>query len=232
MLRAVIPRPVKRVLRNAHRATTFALAFRKLTRDPLAVAENHAVLAALIYGWGNDGFSAETEYLQHVIRAAWDNEAGDALECGSGLTTLALAAVAKHRGMHVVALEHIDAWGTRVRGALKRAGLTQYATVCVTPLFSYGPFEWYTDPPRDRTYGVVVCDGPPSTTPGGRYGLWPVMHEALAPGAVILLDDLDRPAEQAILRRWTTESSGVSRVYEAARPFGELRLRGSDALGQ
>src|ERR1700724_3001454 len=103
MLRRLLPRPAKRVLRDAHRAFTFARARSKLVRDPLAAAESNQVLAALVYGWGNEGFSAEYDYLRHMIRSAWHCEAGDVLECGSGLSTLALAAVAKHRGTHVVA---------------------------------------------------------------------------------------------------------------------------------
>jgi hypothetical protein len=193
-------------------------------RDPLAAAESNQVLAALIYGWGNEGFSADYDYLRHMIRSAWHGEAGDVLECGSGLSTLALAAVAKHRGTHVVALEHIDTWAHRVRRALARAGLADHATVRLTPLISYGPFTWYADPPHDRTYVLAVCDGPPGTTHGGRYGLWPVMRGSLMSGATVLLDDLDRPAEQKILRQWTAESGGVSHVHGAARRFGELRL--------
>jgi hypothetical protein len=137
---------------------------------------------------------------------------------------VALAAVAKRRGIRVVALEHIDEWARRVRTALARVGLADHATVRLAPLISYGPFTWYSDPPLDRTYVLAVCDGPPSTTPGGRYGLWPVMRGSLASGATVLLDDLERPAEQGILRRWAAESGGVSHLHGVAKPFGELRL--------
>jgi hypothetical protein len=55
-------------------------------------------------------------------------------------------------------------------------------------------------------FQLVICDGPPGETPGGRYGLWPVLGQRLAPGAVILLDDADRPGEEEVLRRWSTEA--------------------------
>jgi hypothetical protein len=224
MLRTLIPRPAKHALRAAHRTVTFSRAMRRLVRDPLAVANSDRDLAALVYGWGNEGFSAEYEYLRHMIRTSWAIDTGDIIECGSGLSTLALAAVAKHRNTHVVALEHIATWGDRVSAALARAGLADFATVRVTPLVSYGDYEWYGDPPRGGRFALVICDGPPSTTRGGRYGLWPQMHAQLIPGATILLDDLKRPDEQAILRQWTTESGGVSSVLGRDKPFGELRL--------
>jgi hypothetical protein len=55
-------------------------------------------------------------------------------------------------------------------------------------------------------------------------GLWPQMHSQLAAGATILLDDLDRPEEQAILDLWTTQCGGKSSTYGIGRPFGVLRL--------
>jgi hypothetical protein len=212
-------------VRDAHRSLTFTRAVRRLVRDPIAVAESDRDLGALVYGWGNEGFSAEYEYLRHMIRAAWESNAGDTLECGSGLSTLALAAVAKRRNSRVVALEHISIWAERVRTALRRAGLAEHAIVRVSPLTNFGEYEWYGDPPRDGRFGLVVCDGPPSTTLGGRVGLWPQMHRQFLATATILLDDLERSDEQAILRKWTAESGGTSSICGTAKPFGVLRLR-------
>jgi hypothetical protein len=223
MLRKLIPRPAKRAARHMHRAVAFARAARLLARDPMAVAENDSDLTALIYGWGNEGYSAELEYLRQVIRSAWSTQ-GDMLECGSGLSTVALAAVASHRGTRVISLEHMPGWANRVRSTLERRGLAGQANIHVTPLTSYGGYEWYRDPPRDRRFSLVVCDGPPGTTKGGRIGLWDQMHAQLTSGATILLDDLDRPEEQTILDLWTTQSGGESATYGSGRPFGVLRL--------
>jgi hypothetical protein len=69
-------------------------------------------------------------------------------------------------------------------------------------------YSWYsTDAVRDRLparFDLVVCDGPLGTTPGGRFGLLPVLHERLD-GAFILLDDASRPGEQDVLDRWKAE---------------------------
>jgi len=76
--------------------------------------------------------------------------------------------------------------------------------VCDTPLKDYGTFEWYdvstTSIPRDIS--LVICDGPPHYTKGGRYGLLPVLSKHLADGAIILLDDYSREHEKQIVKDW------------------------------
>jgi hypothetical protein len=68
-------------------------------------------------------------------------------------------------------------------------------------------------------FGLVVCDGPPSQTLGGRYGLAPVMKDRLGPGCVILLDDASREGEQEVVQRWAKElPCTVSRLGKA-KPF-------------
>ena len=75
------------------------------------------------------------------------------------------------------------------------------------PLVEYGEFVWY-DPPLAQMpdeFSLVICDGPPGTTKGGRYGLLPVLGDRLRAGATILLDDAGRPAEAELIRRWENE---------------------------
>jgi hypothetical protein len=75
-------------------------------------------------------------------------------------------------------------------------------------LIEYGEFVWY-DPPlaqMPEAFSLVICDGPPGTTKGGRYGLLPVLGKRLPPGATILLDDAGRPAETELIRRWEGEA--------------------------
>jgi hypothetical protein len=77
-----------------------------------------------------------------------------------------------------------------------------------SPLRDYGDFSWY-DPPSQNLpdqFRLVVCDGPPGQTKGGRYGLLPVFGPRLREGTVIVLDDADRPAEVELVNRWKSES--------------------------
>jgi len=156
----------------------------------------------LLKGWHNEGFSADSAYLSAVMKYAFAAR-GNILECGSGATTLLLAATAERTGTRVHALEHMPEWRDRVRTALQRFSLA--AEVHLAPLVQHGPFNWYEIPEQlPKDFALVICDGPPSTTLGGRYGLLPCLHRHLR-GAVILMDDAERSGEQEILARWQQE---------------------------
>jgi hypothetical protein len=93
-------------------------------------------------------------------------------------------------------------------------------------LADYGGFHWYTLPEsQHKQYELVICDGPPSQTMGGRYGLFPVGVHLLSRNAVILMDDAERPAEQAIIQSWKREY-GVSceEIRTANGTYAEIRM--------
>ena len=138
-------------------------------------------------------------------RHAWACD-GPILECGSGLTTLILGAIAQKRRLTVWTLEHNEKWAQRVRRFLGRYGIRS-VNILVCPLRDYDNYSWY-DPPLEklpRAFGLVVCDGPPHDTRGGRYGLLPVMGDRLPAGTTILLDDAGRAPERKIAERWAEE---------------------------
>jgi len=173
---------------------------RALDRDPHASA---AVWKDLIDGWDDQRWSAGVEYLDAVAGASLDGD-GPILECGSGLTTLVVATIARRTGAQLWALEHDSRCYDRVQGRLRRFGLE--ATVLPAPLRDYGSFDWYdVEPSTLPSFSLVVCDGPPSSTRGGRFGLVPVLREKLSPRCTILLDDARRPGEREVLRRWAAE---------------------------
>ena len=112
-----------------------------------SIASTSETLGDLILGW----------YLFACLSHAMTIE-GPILECGSGLTTLLIGAVAQRRGIELWSLEHTQAWGDRVRRALER-----YRIDCVhlhtSALRDYGGFTWY-DPPPDflrNEYPLVIC---------------------------------------------------------------------------
>jgi hypothetical protein len=57
-----------------------------------------------------------------------------------------------------------------------------------------------TSPPA---FGLVIVDGPPGTSKGGRVGLLPRLADKLQAGTVIVLDDCDRPGEQRVMAEWS-----------------------------
>ena len=163
-------------------------------RDGLSPTE----LALLRFGWGNPTWAATPDYLRLVVAAVQLTD-GPIVEAGSGLTTIVLDAVAPP-GRQVISFEHDEGWAARVRDRLGPGG----PTVLVRPLVPGDDFDWYGVEPGDlpADIGLVLVDGPPGTTRGGRYGALPVLAPWLRQGSILLVDDAGRVGERAVLDAW------------------------------
>jgi hypothetical protein len=177
----------------------------------------------LIAGW-NSGWAAAASYLSALADAVLSDPGQlSILECGSGLTTLVLALLARSTGASVLTLEHDPEWYAVIKRELRRFHLD--ADVALTPLRSYGAFEWYSVAATSLPeVSLVVCDGPPNSARGGRYGLVPVVGTRLASGCTILLDDATRPSERRTLERWASERGIEFELRDAERPFAVAKV--------
>ncbi len=195
-----------------------------IAKPESALQPGNSLLEQLIYGWGNEAWSAREEYLAacvgHVLTSG-----EPILECGSGLSTVLLGAVAKKQGRIHWALEHLPGWADRVQRCLVRFRIDS-VTLCTVPLRDFDGYLWYDAPMESmpRRFGLVVCDGPPGGTRGGRYGLIPVMRQRLAPGCVILLDDVVREDERVIAHRWSTELGAPLESLGTRKPYMQLTV--------
>ena len=225
IVKAVVPAGARRLLRAAHRRFVFGRAMRRFLRHPEAsLRGERSVIRDLVYGWGNETWSALDDYLVACLDRALSTS-GPVLECGSGLSTLLVGAIAQRRGYRHWALEHTPQWAEKVARHLERYGIRS-VVLSAKPLKDYGEFCWY-DPPMEMMpddFALVVCDGPPSDSKGGRYGLVPVMRERLADGCVILLDDAHREAEQAIVRRWGAELGITAQTFGSSDRYFEISV--------
>jgi hypothetical protein len=203
-----------------HRRFAFDGAMRRFLSDPAGAAKLPSrVLDRLVFGWGNPGWSGHAEYLQACIVHAFNCD-GPILECGSGLTTLLVGHVARLNGNSMWSLEHIPEWATRVQHALDRYGIRS-VSICRAPIRSYGDLDWYDTSPHalPHSFSLVICDGPPSATRGGRYGLSQVLRDQLASDCTILLDDASRADEMRLAVQWgrelgmSWERRGVEKPY-------------------
>jgi len=159
----------------------------------------------LTEGWGNPGFEAKLDYLVAVATEAATTP-GPVLECGSGLTTILTGLLAGRRGVDLWSVEHTEEWRLRLIAVLTRHQITNVHVVSA-PLRDFDGFAWYdAQVELPQNFSLVICDGPPGDTAGGRYGLLPVAGKKLAKGAVILLDDVGRPSEQEVIERWSREA--------------------------
>jgi hypothetical protein len=101
-------------------------------------------LLELCVAWGNEWMATS-----ELLRATLDKCSGRVLECGSGLTTLVLAAA----GCRVTALEHDPAYASHTLAMLERHGLS--ADVLCRPLRD----GWYDFDGGD--FDCILVDGPP-----------------------------------------------------------------------
>ena len=158
-----------------------------------------------------------------LLQAAWqlirEERPQSILELGSGLSTLVMAyALAANGEGHLFALEDNELHGAHTRRLLADHQLTERASVLAAPLITWkmeeGDHRWYslmnlrTETPID----FLFVDGPAGyLAPQVRYPALPLLQERLAEGAVILVDDIQRPSERSIVERWLADFPGLRR---------------------
>lgn len=223
-IRALVPAPLRKKLRALHRDHVLYRTLRKIKEHDQYIPLSDQTISRLLYGWGNS-WSLREEMITEMWHRAWHTR-GPVLECGSGLSTLLLGIAADRIGYDLYSLEHDSDWQAQVALATQRLGLKRVKVISA-PLVMHGGYAWYDAPghfPADFT--LVLCDGPPGTTMGGRYGLLPELRPSLADDCVILLDDAGRDGEQEVLRRWAEEHHAVHHLFGDAKPFAVVEISG------
>lgn len=134
------------------------------------------------------------------------------VECGSGVSTVALARCVQMNGIgHVFSLEHLPEIADKTRQELARHGLASFATVFTSPLQPYEinceQWLWYSlDSLRPYKIDLLVIDGPPGNTCHlARYPAGPLLFKYLSTHAAVFLDDASRSEEREIVKRWSLE---------------------------
>jgi hypothetical protein len=225
-VRKLVPKSVKRPIKSFLLKRQLRRAIEKIRRLPKDVVPSRELLSELMAGWGNEGYAANLDYLEEVAKRAV-SAAGPVLECGSGATTILLGVLCAKREIEVWSLEHSPEWRARIVELLERSGISG-SGVCSAPLVEYGEFDWY-DPPLaklPKNFALVICDGPPGSTKGGRYGLLPVMNDRLGSGSYVLVDDAGRPAEAEMIERWEREFQFETETFNAqGGKFAVMRRR-------
>lgn len=166
-------------------------------------------------GWGNDGFRASRDFLQAVSDISTSAK-GPILELGTGLTTILLGAVAARTGFQVWSLEHSPEFFLRINNVIKHFALKN-VNVRLAELKDFGDFSWYNTQVIDDlpdSFSLVVADGPPGNTKGGRVGLLPVLKDRLSKDVRILLDDAERESESKTLSEWESKWGIRSNIYD------------------
>lgn len=138
--------------------------------------EDENTMIDLVLAWGNPKFTVGPEFLSVAMMIA--RESRTILECGSGLSTLVLAAA--NPEAEITTLEHDINWATYTRDQAEKHGLK--VNVVYSPIVDYGDFKWYAHEPKG-VYDFVAVDGPPRSI--GRRGIEMVKFKK------ILIDDAE-----------------------------------------
>ncbi len=205
-----------------HRQVVLRRTIRHIRRHDEYVPLSDQAVNSLLYGWGSD-CSLREELITELWHRAWHTR-GPVLECGSGLSTLLLGVAAERQGYDVYSLEHDEAWHARVVAVVDYLQLRRVRVISA-PLIVHNGYAWYDAPgtfPSD--FSLVLCDGPPGATMGGRYGLLPELRPSLAADCVILLDDAARDGEQELLMRWTAEHRVTHQMTGSTKPFAVVEF--------
>jgi hypothetical protein len=203
-LKQRVPTPVKVQIRRAVFRARLWITVARIRAVSHGAAPSSGALRPFLAAWGNPGSTVRLPYAEQLCRLALTT-AEPILECGSGASTLLLGLMAERTRGTVWSLEQHPGWHAHVSSTLRWLGLGR-VRLCHADLESASDYSWYRVPAQlPSGLRVVICDGPPGTTPGGRYGLLPRVRDRLHDDVTILLDDAERPGEQEILRRWQQE---------------------------
>jgi predicted O-methyltransferase YrrM len=175
-------------------------------------ASDRVSLPSSIEDAGLGTWAIEADMGQLIAREVEDKQT--IVECGSGVTTLLIAQRLRARANgRLFSLEHDPAFAQATSARLDAAGLREWVEVISAPLveqtFSGRRVQWYAEtvigPRLPAQIDLLVVDGPPAVAPWARWPAIEALHERLAPGAVVLVDDGRRRAERQTAFRWQAD---------------------------
>lgn len=168
-------------------------------------------LLALDSEWGN-GWSVSPEFLVTTIALA-RKTSGTAIECGSGLTSLVMAAA--NPNLHVHALESSPAWADKLRNVIDQRNIKNI-TLHVRPLIEYPDGKWYNIEGLPRSgYDLALIDGPSRIS-----GTRSVVYDQIdLTGTNVIVDDAGDPYVHGPLVRWARDNNRKLTVLGQQRAF-------------
>lgn len=225
MLKSLMPISMRKALLGFHQRYVFRKALRKLLSLNRFDSIDDHLIQSLVYGWGNQGFSAKKDYLKEIINRT-KNVNGCILECGSGLSTIIMGVIARANNFKVYSLENNSDWYQKVLSVCKEYGLVN-SILLYAPLREYSGYDWYDihDVKSIDDFGLVICDGPPAQTKGGRFGLIPLLKQQIRRDAIILVDDTKRQAENDMIKDWSKVISFDVEYKTKGDQYAVLRLK-------
>ena len=156
------------------------------------------------------GWALKPTGLLQLLDLALARPARTVVECGSGVSTVYLAWLLRQQpGARLIALEHQEEFAGATRDRLQDLGLEHVAEIRLAPLepttVDAWSGDWYAlDAVRDLdAIDLLLVDGPPQSSGKlARYPALPVLEDRMSHAGVVLLDDVNRSEERAVLEAW------------------------------
>jgi hypothetical protein len=168
----------------------------------------------------SEHWSAAADFLGLIVDEVISIKPETILECGSGVSTLMLAAACRESGQgRVLSLEHQQEYASDLRDIVASYGLQEFAMVIDAPLVDAHvngrDYQWYSlDNLVECDIDMMVIDGPPGRLQkNSRYPALPVLRGRMTSACSIFLDDAGREDEQEIARRWQSEYKKLNGSY-------------------
>lgn len=193
-----LPDRLKFRSRRIYRRGLFRKTFAKFVFNPESFrGSSNENIRQLIKGWGNEDWSGMEDFLGGCIEETLVCTDFAIVECGSGLSTLLVGYLANRNGVPHIVLEHNKEWCDIVSSEVVRLQLN--TQIYHAPLCREDEWDFYdtTGIELPSRVGLLICDGPPGDTRGGRMGVKSLV-KLLGAGSVFLLDDADRSEEKNI----------------------------------
>jgi hypothetical protein len=140
------------------------------------------------------------------------------VECGAGLSTIYIARALRDQedGGVVISIDHDARWLETLHAQLRREELEDFVQFVHAPLVSgdwgMGSAQWYdpsviTSALHSILIDLLLVDGPVASDVDiqyARYPAVPVLREFFSESISVILDDINRPGERAIVSEWTS----------------------------
>lgn len=185
--------------------------------------------------WTESALSATA--VSTVLNDIIVNDRQTIVECGGGVSSLFIGTLLKSQSQphaHLYTIEHDQDWLEVLRQMIDDHEVADWITLIHAPLcnsvHSWAGERWYDETIIEATISgrvidLLLVDGPPAHLPEtaySRYPAGPFFKEMLGERCCVVLDDIDRAAEQEIVKKWESDL-GIM--------FRERLLKGNVALG-
>jgi len=151
----------------------------------------------------------------HITNEIIINNRKSIIEFGSGFSTFIISRLIKKNNLDIefYSVESNKSWIETIKSELNKEDLVDYvkiihASISSSPYIFKGHKNWYDVKILDKffsnkSFDLVVVDGPPGTETYSRFGAIPYLQNKLKEDFFILLDDTNRIEESEIAEEWS-----------------------------